>query len=612
MTRAALHLAAPAAALLWILAVDGARLAPVLHLTIVATALAVVLTMFWSSRAAIAPGLALLLVAANACVERDVTRDLTEGDAIATALALASLAGLVVGALVVFGPLPRLLAGGGRRRRAESDLYGRARLLGGRDLAPLLSARGLILGETKSGRLISWPLEGSAITFAPPRTGKGATIALNLLAPDGRGPGGSTLTIDPRGEAYCIVARRRRQLGRRVVLVDPFAVVASHARNTPETFLPDTTSLRHNPLDFVREDEALAVRDITVLLDGLMTPPAGNANASALHFHTSAREIMAGYIAWVRFREPPGRRTLARVRELLSETGDERALFIDRVRASPEFCGGLAHQAIGRQSEVGKDEAGSQFSTIANQLAFLSFPELVRQTSASDFDPAVIASGDADIFVVVPDELLDAARPWLRLFITIPNALANRRVLKRGLLVVIDEMPRLGFLKPVMDAYNLAAGKGVHFWSFAQSVSALDQTWGEGARRTLIDLAEVVQILGFPRTDTRGAEDLSKAIGTATFEAPSRGLSGSLDPSRLIPVTARLQSSASTSLVRERIVTPDQLMTMAADEQYVVTAGKAAPRHALHLNHARYWLRRDARRHADPNPFVIRKEKARG
>ena len=612
MIRTALHLAGPAAALLWLLVPDGARPAPALHLTIVAATLAATLLAFWSSRAATGPAIALLLIAASACLERDIARDLAESDPTATALALTSLAGLVVGALVVLGPFSHLLAPRKHRQRADSNLYGQARLLGESDLVPLLKTRGLILGETKSGRLISWPLEGSAITFAPPRAGKGATIALNLLSPHSRGHGGSTLTIDPRGETFCIVARRRRQLGRRVILVDPFAVVAGHVRNTAGTFLPSTASLRHNPLDFIREDEAQAVRDITVLLDGLMTPPAGNANASALHFHSSAREIMAGYIAWVRFREPRGRRTLARVRALLSQTGDERAQFIDRVRASREFCGGLAHQAIGRQSEVGKDEAGSQFSTIANQLAFLSFPELVRQTSASDFDPAIIARGDADIFVVVPDELADAARPWLRLWITIPNALANRHALKRDLLLVIDEMPRLGFLRPVMDAYNLAAGKGVHFWCFAQSVSALDQSWGEGARRTLIDLAEIVQILGFPRTDTRGAEDLSKAIGTATFVAPSATLSGSLDPTRLIPVTSRLQSSANTSLVRERIVTPDQLMTMSADEQYVVTAGKAAPRHALHLRHARYWQRRDSRHLADRNPFVIRKEKARG
>ena len=38
------------------------------------------------------------------------------------------------------------------------------------------------------------------MTFAPPRTGKGATIALNYLSPDERGWRGSTVVIDPRGE----------------------------------------------------------------------------------------------------------------------------------------------------------------------------------------------------------------------------------------------------------------------------------------------------------------------------------------------------------------------------------------------------------------------------
>ena len=200
------------------------------------------------------------------------------------------------------------------------------------------------------------------------------------------------------------------------------------------------------------------MRDITVLLDGLMTPPAGNANASALHFHTSAREIMAGYIAWVRFHELPERRTLARVRELLSQTGEERSASIDRVATSPTFCGGLAHQAVARQSEVGKDEAGSQFSTIANQLAFLSFPELVRQTATSDFDPAFIAQGDADLFVVVPDELLDAARPWLRLWITIPNALANRHAFAQAAGHILDVR---GFRFGQLLSYYLCVGVGL-------------------------------------------------------------------------------------------------------------------------------------------------------
>ena len=84
----------------------------------------------------------------------------------------------------------KYLQSGNRRQRAESDLYGRSKLLGRRFLRRLAKRRGILLGQWGAGRnakLIGWSLEGSAITVAPPRVGKGALIALNLLSPDDRG-----------------------------------------------------------------------------------------------------------------------------------------------------------------------------------------------------------------------------------------------------------------------------------------------------------------------------------------------------------------------------------------------------------------------------------------
>ena len=62
--------------------------------------------------------------------------------------------------------------------------------------------------------------------------------------------------------------------------------------------------------------------------------------------------------------------------------------------------------------------------------------------------------------------------------------------------------------------------------------------------------------------------------------------------------------------MRERLVTPDELMTLAPDRQYAIAASKDMPRDALLLHHACYWRRRDASGLADPNPFVLRKERA--
>ena len=507
----------------------------------------------------------------------------------------------------------RHLGGRERRRRAASDLHGHATLLGRRFLSRLAKRKGILLGQW-SGRprapLIGWSLEGSAITVAPPRTGKGALIALNLLSPDRRGFGGSTVTVDPRGELWCIAARRRRELGRRVVLLDPFGVAKAHRDAFDDCHLPDVRSATYNPLEFIRDDDSLAVRDINMLLDALLTPPRPGAHDNTRHFYESARAIVAGYMAWVRFREAAHRRTLKTLHEMLSASPEAREGFAKAFRKEEPFAGGLARIAVERQAQVGREEGGSNFTTVANQLAFLNYPELLRNTARSTFDPSVLAEGNTDLFVVAPEETVEHVKGWLRLWVAIPNAVASRTPLERDMLIVIDEMPRIGFLKPVMDGYTMAAGKGVHFWCFAQSISALDSSWGKEHRRTLLHLAEIVQVLGFPRTDAEGAEELSKAIGTATFEGRTESRSGTVAESRIVTANTQWQAGESTSLVRERLVTPDELMTLGPDRQYVIAAAKDLPRDALHLHHACYWQRPDSDHLADPNPFVLRKREA--
>ena len=398
----------------------------------------------------------------------------------------------------------------------------------------------------------------------------------------------------------------------RFIICSTFGVVAGHKEAFPKCHLPDVTSATYNPLEFIRKDESLAVRDINVLLDALLTPPRPDAHQNNRHFYESARAIIAGYMAWVRFKAEPPRRSLATLYRMLSMTPEEREAFAGRVLDTDRFAGGLTHIAVERQAQVGREEGGSTFTTVANQLAFLNYPELLAHTAASSFDPLDLAKGHTDLFVVAPEETIEHVKGWLRLWVAIPNAVAGIQPLERDLLIVIDEMPRLGYLKPVMDGYTMAAGKGVHFWCFAQSISALDSSWGKEHRKTLLHLAEVVQFLGFPRTDAEGAEELSKAIGTATFEGRTESRSGTIAESRIVTANTQWQAGDSRSLVRERLVTPDELMTLGPDRQYMIASPKDMPRDALHLHHARYWRRRDADYLADPNPFVLRKQRAAG
>ena len=441
----------------------------------------------------------------------------------------------------------RHLGGGERRRRAKSDLHGHATLLGRRFLRRLARRNGILLGQwggRPNAPLIGWSLEGSAITVAPPpRTGKGALIALNLLSPGDRGFAGSTVTIDPRGELWCIASRRRRQMGRRAILLDPFRVVEDHRREFHECHLPDARSAAYNPLDFIRDDEMHAVRDINVLLDALLTPAPSRR----------PRQCPALLRIGPRHHRRLHRLGAGSGRPWSSATSSACASCSRRRRRSASsspptspwetpFAGGLTHIAVERQVQVGAEEGGSNFTTIANQLAFLNYPELLANTERSSFDPLSLAGGNTDLFVVVPEDAVEHVKGWLRLWVAIPNAVAGRKPLERDMLIVIDEMPRIGFLKPVMDGYTMAAGKGVHFWCFAQSISALDSSWGKEHRRTLLHLAELVQVLGFPRTDAEGAEELSKTIGTATFVNRTESRSGTIAENRVLSANTQWQA----------------------------------------------------------------------
>ncbi len=287
-------------------------------------------------------------------------------------------------ALLWFTAMLTGLTGAGRiskRRRSKSELHGASKLMGQRHLRRLGQRKGgIILGQTTPGNgapLAVWPLEGHAMTIAPPRTGKGALIASNLLAPGERGWQGSTVSIDPRGELYCIVARRRRELGRKVVLLDPYDVIGRHREQHPHCHLPrEVKRHTYNPLDFLRGEEK-AVQDIDTLVQALLTPPTSDASNSR-HFYESAKRLISGHIAWAGYRADDENRNLAHVFENLSMGPDNRKILSAQILDSESFAGGLAHRAVESELATSSQESGSNYTTIANQGSLVVEGEILR------------------------------------------------------------------------------------------------------------------------------------------------------------------------------------------------------------------------------------------
>ena len=515
-----------------------------------------------------------------------------------------------------------LLFGLGRsetgRQRAQSEVFGRSKFMARKQLEKMSKAGGLILGALEKGwraALAAYPLEGAAVTYAPPRTGKTSLIIANLLGAGKTGlVKGSTVLMDPRGELFFVCAERRKAMGRNVVLVDPFGVVEElKAQFEGRVRVPEVAPVTFNPLDFVRDSQH-AVGDIRALLDGLLTPPARQGADNSRHFYDSARSIISGlmgFVLWMGKGHEEGVLPFEVVRHLMTPSKDEDAAMRQEVAADPGVGFGLMKDAMDRMDRVGQAEGGSNFSTIANQLDWLQIPELRASVRTSTFDPMTLADGNTDLFLVVPESRLEVSKAWIRLWVVVANAVAERKLDHGGITMVIDEFPRLGFLQPVMDSFYMAAGKGIRYWLFAQSKSAAEAVYQRENMAIISDLAEVVQILEFPRANPEFAEAVSKAIGHATFVNTSRNETGTIEGDEVLRREKSSQSGVNRALVKERLMSPEDLMTLDVDEQIVLTNSKSVGRDAMHLWLVRYWERADMQKLAAPNPYVLRKDSER-
>src|SRR5262249_31211292 len=135
------------------------------------------------------------------------------------------------------------------------------------------------------------------VTIAPTGAGKGRGVIIpNLLRFEG-----SVIVIDPKGETWHVTARRRKEMGQEVRLLDPFGAVSKR-----------TDSL--NPFDLFDRPGALLDADAEMLASLL----AGDVGFHKEPFWDNwGRSLMAGVIAAVAETSPKAERHFGKVREIL-------------------------------------------------------------------------------------------------------------------------------------------------------------------------------------------------------------------------------------------------------------------------------------------------------
>lgn len=442
-----------------------------------------------------------------------------------------------------------------RRIAAKSVTFGTAEWADLEHIADkgLLNGRGVFLGKY-GDRYLQYEGDKSMLTVGPPRSLKGAgAIIPNLLTYSG-----SVMVIDPKGENAMMSLVARAKMGQAFHVVDPWGLVTPHF---------NIESARINPLDWVTAEPGDEIERAMILADAIVIPSGGENN----FWDEEAKSLLTGLILYVATTDEERLlRNLSRVRDLLSQDKDGmKALFLRMTLSTNPVVVATGGRALQKDDRT----LANVLASAQSHTGFLDSPCVRGALSASDFQFEDLKAQPTSIYLVIPSDRLTTFSRFLRLLIQQAITANVQDIMERPegpVLFLLDEMPALGQLTMVEQAYTLMPGYGVLIWGFVQSLPQLDKIYGKGAE-TIIGACGMLQLLG--SRDLRTAEYFSKLCGVTTIETWSQSISRTLGSSYATSggSTSSTESSGTNKGEAPRaLVLPDELMTMHKDYQLLL------------------------------------------
>lgn len=140
---------------------------------------------------------------------------------------------------------------------------------------------------------------------------------------------------------------------------------------------------------------------------------------------------------------------------------------------------------------------------------------------ASDIKVSSILNGDIDLFICIPPQYLSAQENLLRLIFGMVVNIMQQKNKKEGknirLLMLLDEMPSLGYLPQIEQILSHGAGYGMHLMIISQTIGLLRGVYRQATDTFLTnDLC-----LYFGCADNETSQLVSSLLGKTTIEVGS-------------------------------------------------------------------------------------------
>ena len=460
-----------------------------------------------------------------------------------------AFAGFFVYALAVVGRTAMLT----RRAGSNVPAFGTEAWGTDRDLrrAGLRGGAGTVVG-VHQGRLLTYDGPEHQLVSGASRSGKGVGHVIPTLLCWS----GSALVYDVKGELWEATAgyRSRYQL---CFFFNPTRRESAH----------------FNPLMEVRKGPG-EVRDVQNLVEMLVNPDGSKKTLDV--WDQNASQFLVGLILHVLYAEPPKRKNLGRVRELLlafdrtCETMMTTPHRLNPLTGAPEVYPEVARVARSLLTQAERFRSSVR-GTAEGYLTLWADETICAVTSRSDFTVGdlVCRERPVTLYLQPPPSDADRVRPLMRLMLNqVARALLEDRThdsrgreKRHRLLMLIDEFPTLGRLPFFVDALRQMAGYGLKAHLIVQSFNDIVEQYGP--HNTIIDNCHV--LVCFASADTLTQQRISQMTGEVAEYRDSY--------SRPRSLLGKGHRSVSQSEQVRPLLQPGQIRTLGYDEQLIFVTG---------------------------------------
>ena len=345
---------------------------------------------------------------------------------------------------------------------------------------------------------ITYKGDSHLMTIAPTGSGKGrSAIIPNLLHFEG-----PVIVVDPKGENYAVTAQRRRDMGHKVIALDPFRIMGK-----------DSDSL--NPFDIFLLDNADIDTDAQMFAELLSE---GNRFKTDPFWDITARGLHSGVIAYIVSGLKKEEWNINFLRDILM--GDDEtynlAVVLDTLGKDKKITR-MAYQEIASYLKMPAEKTrDSVLATAISYLKAFTSDQVASTLQKSSFSlQEVIDGSPLSIYIIIPPDKLRSHSALLKLWIgTLLKAISSRREIpEHRTLFILDECGQLGSFPFLETAITLLRGYGLQTWSFWQDLSQLRKLY-EIEWSTMVNNCDVLQIFG--TKNYRVATEFSEMVGVET------------------------------------------------------------------------------------------------